>query len=97
VKTSRARLEMDTISKSVPNSVICSWFELLFYINASLFLIIFFVFLLWIVAPPKGGVLPPWFYQFRLLSTLIGLVITGTNSLFFYLICDRALKPVKSD
>jgi hypothetical protein len=33
-------------------------------------------------------------FGIRIFANIIMLVFAGTNTLFYYLICDRALKPI---
>lgn len=71
----------------ISDSTICNWFYTFFLANLI-------VFLLLIVAGPyayfrnrRRFTLNDFFFA------LLQLIVAGTNTLFFYLICDRSLNP----
>ena len=73
--------------KSISNSTICNWFYAFYLAN----LIVFFLVI--------GASAYVFFRNKRQLTltnlffALLQLIVAGTNMLFFYLICDRTLKP----
>lgn len=79
-------------TKRVPSWVICDWYYMLFIINIAVFvmLILSLVTLAFTNNAPKG------FFGIQMFTNFILAVFAGTNSLFYYLLCDRALKPVQS-
>jgi len=71
----------------ISNSTICNWFYTFFLAN----LIVFFLVIgagAYIFFRNKRHITPP-----HLFFALLQLIVAGTNMLFFYLICDRSLKP----
>jgi hypothetical protein len=71
----------------ISNSTICSWFYTFFLAN----LIVFFLVIgagAYTFFRNKRHITPP-----HLFFALLQLIVAGTNMLFFYLICDRSLKP----
>lgn len=79
---------MDVANK-VSSGFVCDWFYAFFVVNAVVagLLILMFVYSLAVA----GGGLPKALLNFRLFMLVVSAVIAGTNSLFFYIICDRAL------
>ena len=73
--------------QSISNSTICNWFYTFYLAN----LIVFFLVI--------GASAYVFFRNKRQLTltnlffALLQLIVAGTNMLFFYLICDRTLKP----
>jgi hypothetical protein len=79
-----------TWTKQIPSSTICNWYYLLFVINVVVFaLLIISIVILAVSRGTKGGA-----FIVQFLTNLVLAVFAGTNSLFYYLMCDRALKPV---
>ena len=76
-------------TKSIPNYAICNWYYVLFCINIVLFaiLLLFIGSLVFVKGVSKPHIVGKLF-----MYTFTGL-IAGTNALFFYLMCDRALTP----
>lgn len=82
---------MDTkqLTDKIPDSIICNYFY-----------IFFIIFTVWSAVSLIGGI---WIYATSkmtlgvLLSIIFNIVlsfgISATSALFFYLICERALKP----
>jgi len=73
--------------RSIPNSTICTWFYMFYLAN----LIVFFLVL-------SAAIYIFMFKKIHLTASnlffaLLQLIVAGTNMLFFYLICDRSLKP----
>jgi hypothetical protein len=79
-----------TWTKQIPDRLLCDWYYFLFILNLVVFgmLIISGLFLMTSKAVPKGLV------GIQLFTNLVLGVFAGTNTLFYYLICERALKPV---
>jgi hypothetical protein len=79
-----------TWTKQIPDRLLCDWYYFLFILNLVVFgmLIISGLFLMTSKAVPKGLV------GIQLFMNLVLGVFAGTNTLFYYLICERALKPV---
>lgn len=77
-------------TKRVPSWAICDWYYMLFIINVAVFvLLILSLVILAFTNMPKGG------FGIQIFTNIILAVFAGTNSLFYYIVCDRALKPVK--
>jgi len=77
-------------TKTIPSSTICDWYYLLFMINVVVFaLLLVSMVILALSRGAKGGA-----FIMQFLTNVILAVFAGTNSLFYYLMCDRALKPV---
>ena len=74
-------------TKKIPSGLICDWFYMLFIINVVVlaFLIISVVVLVFSTRSVS---------KLQLLTNVILAIFAGTNSLFYYLLCDRALRPV---
>ncbi len=82
---------MDTkqLTDKIPDSIICNYFY-----------IFFIIFTVWSAVSLIGGI---WIYATSkmtlgvLISIIFNIVlsfcISATSALFFYLICERALKP----
>ena len=70
----------------VPNWAICNWFYAFFIVNVSIFVIAAIFSFYTLKATKNINVKNP-----ITLSVLLTLAISGTNTLFFYLMCDRAL------
>ena len=79
---------MDVANK-VSSGFVCDWFYAFFVINAAVaaLLVLMFVYSLFMA----GGGIPKAILNFRLFMLVVSAIIAGTNSLFFYIICDRAL------
>jgi hypothetical protein len=79
------------LTKQIPNWLVCDWFFAFFVINSVVAAILLLSILYLAVASkaPKGV------FGFRLFVLLIQLALATTSTLFFYLICDRSLKPTK--
>ena len=76
-------------TKQVPNWLLCDWFYAFFVINAFVLtlLVVSVVYLIFSSGLPKG------IRGIQIFFVMLQLVLTGTTTLFYYLICDRALKP----
>jgi len=71
----------------ISNSTICNWFYTFYLANLIVFILIIGM-SAYIYIRHKRHVTAP-----NLFFALLQLVVVGTNMLFFYLICDRSLKP----
>jgi hypothetical protein len=80
-----------TWTKQLPSWLVCDWFYAFFMINLILAcaLLLSVLYLLLASKAPKG------IMGFRLFVLLVQLGLATTSTLFFYLICDRSLKPTK--
>ena len=76
-------------TKNIPSWVICDWYYVLFIINIVMFLIIIIASLL--VSTMKG--VHKGMMRGHILLYVISGTFAATNALFYYLMCDRALKP----
>ena len=76
-------------TKSIPDATVCNfyYFFFVFYAVIAVITLLGTLGVLFNAKLPKGLMLA---YGF---SNLIVLLLAGTSALFFYLICDRALKP----
>jgi fatty acid desaturase len=73
--------------RSISNSTICTWFYTFYIAN----LIVFFL----VIAAASYIFIygKRHFTVSNLFFALLQLIVAGTNMLFFYLMCDRSLKP----
>jgi hypothetical protein len=76
-------------TKNIPDSLVCNWFYAFFVVNAVIASIAI-VGLLY-SAFSKGALRA--LFTVQSLTMLISGAIAATNMLFFYIICDRSLKP----
>jgi len=76
-------------TKNIPSWAICDWYYMLFIINIAAFVIIIVATL---VIPTMKGI-PKGMMTGHMLLYIISGIFAATNALFYYLICDRALKP----
>ena len=74
-------------TESISNSTICTWFYTFYLAN----LIVFFL----VIAAASYIFIygKRHFTVSNLFFALLQLIVSGTNMLFFYLMCDRSLKP----
>jgi len=77
-------------SDGVPSSVVCNWFYSFFIVYAVLtgLIVVALVYMLFF-----GRSLMNTMLSMRFFTAVLGLVFSGTNMLFFYIICKRSLKP----
>jgi hypothetical protein len=73
--------------QSISNSTICTWFYTFYLANLIVFVLLI-VLSLYVFFRDKRHVTVP-----NLFFALLQLIVAGTNMLFFYLMCDRSLKP----
>ena len=76
------------LTKDIPNTTICDWYYYLYLINAAVFVI---VLLFTLYSLFFGGKTARLLFGFPLVVRLIIMAISLVSSLFFYLMCDRAL------
>jgi ribosomal protein L12E/L44/L45/RPP1/RPP2 len=71
----------------ISNSTICNWFYTFYLANLIVFILIISMSAYIYFSHKRHATMPNLFFA------LLQLVVAGTNMLFFYLICDRSLKP----
>jgi len=75
--------------KTIPSWAICNWFYIFFVVNLIVAGLIILGTAYALVSTRGAKLFTPTNTFFALLQ----LVVAGTNTLFFFLICDRSLKP----
>lgn len=75
--------------KEVPNTTICDWYYILYLVNLSVFVLLLLVFIYQFMFNSKTAMKVMGIKGF--LMWLVSMGIALTSSLFFYLMCDRAL------
>ena len=78
-------MEPDFTKKNIPDWFICDWFYFFFWLNLVI-AVLYLVFVL-MTGAAKG------LRVATMTGGLIGMMLGATNMLFFYLLCDRSLKP----
>ena len=73
--------------QSISSTAVCNWFYI-FYIANLVVLAIIVIGMLFLAFRSKKGLTVP-----NLFFGLISSVVACTNTLFFYIMCDRSLKP----
>ena len=73
--------------QAIASSTVCNWFYI-FYIVNLVFLAIIVIGMVFLAVNTKKGLTMPNVY-----IGLISSVVACTNTLFFYIMCDRSLKP----
>jgi hypothetical protein len=74
-------------TKRIPDWAICNWFYTFFVVNVIVFSLIIAASLYVTLFKTKNFTAPNMFFA------LLQLMVAGTNMLFYYLICDRSLRP----
>jgi heme/copper-type cytochrome/quinol oxidase subunit 4 len=74
-------------TKNISSGTICSWFYIFFLANVIVMTLIVAMVVYTLVFTKKAVTPSTLFFAF------LQLIVAGTNTLFFYLICDRSLKP----
>jgi hypothetical protein len=76
-------------TKSIPDATVCNfyYFFFVFYAVIAVITVLGTIGILFNAKLPRGLMLS---YGF---SNLLVFVLAGVSALFFYLVCDRALKP----
>ena len=78
-------------TKNIPSWAMCNWFYAFFLVNVIVAaLIIFSLAYVFLAKSALKHVTP-----YTIFLAILHLFVAGTNALFFYLICDRTLKPEK--
>lgn len=77
-------------SDGVPSSVVCNWFYAFFIVYAVLTSLIAVAMMYMLFF---GRSLMNTMMSLRFFTAVLGLAFSGTNMLFFYIICKRSLKP----
>lgn len=75
------------MTKTISNSTICDWYFYLYLINAAVFVIFFLSIITSLIFSSKVRNMFGLTFTIQVISMAISLV----SSLFFYLMCDRAL------
>lgn len=75
------------LTKDIPNTTICDWYYYLYLINAAVFVIFFLSIITSLIFSSKVRNMFGLTFTIQVISMAISLV----SSLFFYLMCDRAL------
>jgi cation transport ATPase len=73
--------------QSISNSTICNWFYTFYLANLVVFFLVIGLGTYMFFRNKRQ------FTATNLFLALLQLIVAGTNMLFFYLICDRTLKP----
>ena len=76
-------------TRSIPSWAICDWFYLFFVINVVVFVTLMFS--LAYIGFNTG--IPKAIKPVSLFMAAAQIVVSGTSTLFFYLLCDRSLNP----
>jgi hypothetical protein len=78
-------------TQQIPSNTVCNWFYFFFALNAFVFGLLVLSVVYITVTSTKGlsGAM-----KMDVFRAFIGLILAGTNMLFFYIMCARALKPV---
>ena len=76
-----------TWTKTIPSWFICDWFYVIFIINlvALSALVLYTIVLVTSRTAPRAVVI----------TNIVISIFGATSTLFYYLICDRALKPLR--
>jgi hypothetical protein len=78
-------------TKNISSGTICRWFYIFFIANVIVITLVLAVGIYALVSKGSSKVLTSGNVFFALLQ----LIVAGTNTLFFYLICDRSLQPAQ--
>lgn len=76
-------------TKAIPSWVICDWFFLFFVLNVFILVMLLFSILFMSVS----STLPKNVRFSNIFMLVTQLMVSGTSTLFYYLLCDRSLKP----
>lgn len=75
--------------QQIPNWAICNWFYIFFVVNVVV-VIMLVGGVVYAMANHKSKI----FTVPHLFLAIVQLLVAGTNALFYFLICDRSLKPL---
>jgi hypothetical protein len=73
--------------QAIAGSTVCNWFYIFYVVNLIVFVILVIGMVFLAFRTKKGLTLPNIFFG------LISSVVACTNTLFFYIMCERSLKP----
>lgn len=73
--------------QKISSSTICSWFYAFYIVYAIILAIVVLAVLYVLVSMKKDATVSNLFFAF------IQMLVATTNMMFFYIMCDRALKP----
>jgi hypothetical protein len=76
-------------TKAISNRAICDWFYIFYLANVIIICLVIGVGLYALITKGHSKV----FTSSNVFFALLHLIVSGTNMLFFFLICDRSLKP----
>jgi hypothetical protein len=76
-------------TKAIPSWMICDWFYIFFVINAFVLVTL----ILSIAYMSVSSTLPKNVRFATLFMMVTQLIVSGTSTLFYYLVCDRSLRP----
>ena len=76
-------------TKAIPSWVICDWFFLFFVLNVFILVVLLFS----IIFMTVSSTLPKNVRFSNIFMLVTQLMVSGTSTLFYYLLCDRSLKP----
>jgi hypothetical protein len=76
-------------TKQIPSWVICDWFYAFFIINVVVVVALAFS----ILITAMSSSLPKNVRTTHLFMMFMQMLASGTSTLFFYVLCDRSLKP----
>jgi hypothetical protein len=71
-------------TNSIPSWLICDWYYVLFVLNLALSIVLVAIFVFASKKKLSGA---------RLNAMIIPILFSSVSTLFFYLMCDRSLKP----
>lgn len=74
-------------TKQIPNWAVCGWYYVFFVVNATVFALVTLM-MLWALFKAPSAV-----RGFKVFIAATSMAVSLTTSLFFYLMCDRSLKP----
>lgn len=76
-------------TKKIPSWAVCDWFYMFFVVNVFVVCIL----VLSVIYLAFTSVVPRAIKPFHVFMVLLQMIVSGTSTLFFYLMCDRSLRP----
>ena len=76
-------------TKSISNRSICDWFYIFYLANVIIILLVIGAGLYALIRKDTSKILT----SSNIFFALLQLIVSGTNMLFFFLMCERSLKP----
>jgi len=76
-------------TKQIPNWVLCDWFYVFFIINV----VVLVTLIVSVAVTAMSSSLPKAVRASQLFMMITQMLASGTSTLFFYVLCDRSLKP----